>query len=60
MSNIPDCMYDYRPEMSAAEKVAECKDCGRDIHEGEKYYNIGDHIICADCIRNYEKVGGEE
>lgn len=53
---LPNCMYDYRPEMMPPNRVATCNKCGFDIYEHEKYYDIHGEILCKDCLDEYEVV----
>lgn len=53
MSNIPDCMYDYRREEPKAKIVEQCDFCGGNIYEGEEYYDFNGEIRCEFCVDEY-------
>ncbi len=31
---------------------AECEECGAEIHDGDEYYAVGDHIYCEECVHH--------
>lgn len=50
---LPDCMYDYRPEFKSTRVIDRCENCGNDIHEHEKYWDVFGTIICKECIDDF-------
>lgn len=51
--SLPNCMYDYRYEYDTAKVIGRCKNCGCDIHEHERRWDIFGTIICKDCIDDF-------
>lgn len=51
--SLPNCIYDYRYEYDYAKVIGHCKNCGNDIHEGEKRWNVFGNVICDDCIDDF-------
>ena len=54
--DIPDSVYDYRPstedlfEHLDMSPVDNCCLCGKDIFEGEEYYDAHGFILCKECV----------
>ena len=60
MSDLPNCMYDYRHEAPSPRIVDTCIDCGEFIVEGQEYYDIHGMIICKDCLNEYKTIAEVE
>lgn len=60
MNNLPDSMYDYRPQMNNPRQIEVCSDCGWGIYTGDDYWLIDNKIYCKECINRLRKVGEEE
>ena len=43
----------YGNDASEEKLFHECDGCGDDIYYGDEYYEIGDEIVCEDCIGEY-------
>ncbi len=59
-----ECGY-YRcpsncPNASSPAPYCKCEICGKDIYEGDEYYEIDGHAYCEDCIWNSSKIAGED
>lgn len=63
MNKLPDCMYDYRPDIqevnSANKKIGVCLHCDYDLFSDDEPYEIGETLICQHCI-DYFKRASEE
>lgn len=59
MNNLPDNMYDYRPQMNNVKQIAICGCCGWGIYTGDDYWLIDGKIYCKECIDKLKKVGEE-
>lgn len=50
---LSDSMYSYRYEFPAAKVIDRCKNCGNDIYEHQKYWDVFGTIICEECIDDF-------
>ena len=60
MDKLPDCMYDYREDLSYRyEKDDEpvvagtCIECGETIYTHQDHYVFTNECVCENCINEY-------
>lgn len=56
MNELPDCMYDYRPDNLEDSKkyIGDCHVCGQEIYEGDDYRYRNGALMHDDCVDEYE------
>ena len=60
MNELPDCMYDYREELSyryerndEPEIAGACVECGETMYSDEEYYLFKTECVCEKCKDEY-------
>lgn len=54
MSNLPDCMYDYREDTCVDDRriVGHCCECDEPLREGGSAYYVLGSYWCLECMEN--------
>lgn len=61
MYDLPDSMYDYRPDNNEMygreehEHIGECHMCGEDIYDNDEYTYCNDALFHEDCLIDYQE-----
>lgn len=59
--NIPDCMYDYRPERDmSVQYIGDCHVCGIEIYSYDDYRYRNGALMHEECVDEYENEEYEE
>lgn len=55
MDNIPDTMYDYRPEREKSIYIGDCHVCDMEIYSNDDYRYKNDALMHEECVDEYEE-----
>ena len=60
MNELPDCMYDYRDDLSYRYQKDDepvvagiCIECGETIYTHQDHYVFTNEYVCENCINEY-------
>lgn len=60
MNELPNCMYDYRDDLSYRYErddepvvAGACVECGDTIYTHQTYYNFNSEYVCSNCKDEY-------
>lgn len=53
--NMPESMYDYRPERNTVQYIGDCHVCGIEIHNNDDYRYRNGALMHENCVDEYEE-----
>lgn len=53
--NMPESMYDYRPEMDTVRYIGDCHVCCVEIYENDDYRYRNGALMHEECVDTYEE-----